>query len=521
MVAGKAPRMLAYLGAAAPKCDPARPTWRLDGVLFHTSAQLNDAQAAHSIRIHAPCRTSVALREQAGHFNHHSVPSPPGCASPAISLERDIMSFSRKAAFRRISPILLAALAGAGAVAWQAPAAAQGKKTEKPAKANYSKGFVAAYKPVETLAAAPAPDYAAIKAAIPGVVTAAETPDDKMAAGRLLFSVGQKSKDNAAMIQGADLVIASGKADATALGQFNMVAAQLSFNDGQYAKARTYLEGAMAAGYTDNDPELLLAETYFGEKQYPTGLKFLADKVAARKAAGQPVPEAWVKRGLAVAYNNKLNAEANRWALDYARDYPSQTSWGDAISIAINNGKYQPAEMLDLLRLARVTNTIRTGGLYLEYVDAADPRKLPAEVNAVLAAGLAAKMIDGNQQFIKDARDTADKRIAADKAELPKMVAEANAPGASLVTIMATADTLLSYSRWAEAETLYAKAATMPGANVPLALTRQGIAQVQQGKHAKAQATFAKVTGVRQPIADLWALYAAQKTSPASATVTG
>lgn len=431
------------------------------------------------------------------------------------------MSFSRKAAFRRISPILLAALAGASAVAWQAPAVAQSKKAEKPAKANYSKGFVAAYKAVETLAAAPAPDYAAIKAAIPGVVTAAETPDDKLAAGRLLFSVGQKSKDNAAMIQGADLVIASGKADPTALGQFNMVAAQLSFNDGQYAKARTYLEGAMAAGYTENDPELLLAETYFGEKQYAPGLKFLADKVAARKAAGQPVPEAWVKRGLAVAYNNKLNAEANRWALDYARDYPSETSWGDAISIAINNGKYQPAEMLDLLRLARVTNTIRTGGLYLEYVDAADPRKLPAEVNAVLAAGLAAKKIDGNQQFIKDARATADARIAADKADLPSLVRDANASGAQLVTVMAAADTLLSYSRWAEAETLYAKAAAMSGANVPLALTRQGIAQVQQGKHAEAQATFAKVTGVRQPIANLWALYAAQKAAPAaSATVT-
>ena len=51
---------------------------------------------------------------------------------------------------------------------------------------------------------------------------------------------------------------------------------------------------------------------------------------------------------------------------------------------------------------------------------------------------------------------------------------------------------------------------------MPLVLTRQGIAQVQQGKHADAQATFAKVTGVRQPIANLWGLYAAQKASPAA-----
>ena len=184
----------------------------------------------------------------------------------------------------------------------------------------------------------------------------------------MIFSVGQKSKDDAAMLQGAEMLIASGRADAATVGQFNMVAAQLAYNSKQYAKARTFLEGAIAAGYTENDPELLLAEAYFAENQFAPGLNYLSDKIAARKAAGQPVPEGWVKRGLAIAYNNKLSAEASRWALDYARDYPSEASWGDAISILINTNSYQPAEMLDLLRLARATNTIRTGGLYLEYV---------------------------------------------------------------------------------------------------------------------------------------------------------
>lgn len=436
------------------------------------------------------------------------------------------MSFSRKAALRRfLSPFLLAAVAGMTATAWQAPAAAQGKKApapaQAPAKADYSKGFVVAYKPIEAAANAVAPDYAAIKAQLPSLIAAAQTPDDRAVTGRMIYTLGVKTEDNAAMLQGAEMVIASGKADATSLGQFNMVAAQLSYNNKQYAKARTFLEGAIAAGYTNNDPELMLAETYFAETQHAQGLKFLSDKIAARKAAGQPVPEGWVKRGLAIAYNNKLAADANRWALDYARDYPSDVSWGDAISIAINNGKYEPAEMLDILRLARATNTIRTGGLYLEYLDAADPRKLPAEVNAVVAAGVAAKMISADTPAIKEVKAVADARIAGDRTDLPALVRDANASGARLVTVMAAADTLLSYNRGAEAEALYVKAAAMPGANVPLALTRQGIAQVQQGKHADAQATFAKVTGVRQPIANLWGLYAAQKAAPAtSAAVT-
>jgi hypothetical protein len=320
------------------------------------------------------------------------------------------------------------------------------------------------------------------------------------------------------------MVLASGKADPTTVGQFNFVAGQLAYNLKDYAKARAYTEAAIKAGYTDNDPQLMLAEAYFAENQFAPGLKVLSDAIAARKAAGQPVPEAWVKRGLATAYSNDLAADAHQWALMYARDFPSQASWGDAIAIAVNTGNYQPAEMLDLLRLARRTNTLRTRAMVLEYVDAADARKLPNEVVTVLDAGVAAKLVDNNLQLVKDARTVAASRIAADKAELPALQRDANAAGAKLVTVMAAADTLLSYGKAAEAEALYAKAATMPGANVPLVLTRMGIAQVDQGEYADAQATFAKVQGARLQIANLWALHAAQKaggttTATASTTV--
>ena len=51
----------------------------------------------------------------------------------------------------------------------------------------------------------------------------------------------------------------------------------------------------------------------------------------------------------------------------------------------------------------------------------------------------------------------------------------------------------------------------MPGVNTPLVLTRLGIAQLDQGKRAEAEATFEKVQGVREPIADLWAVYSTQQ----------
>lgn len=422
------------------------------------------------------------------------------------------MSFSRKAALRRVlSPLAFLAVAGVGTVGVHAPAMAQKKKEQAAPKASYSKEFIAAYKPVEAQANAAGADFNALKASVPTFTAAATTPDDKAAAGRMVLMIGQKTNDHALALQGLEMVLASGRADPATLGQYNFAAGQFAYNLKDYAKARTYTEAAIKAGYTQNDPQLMLAESYFAEKQYVPGLKVLSDAIAARKAAGQPVPEAWVKRGFATAYTSNQPAEAHKWALMYARDFPSATSWGDAIAVAVNTGNYANAEMLDLLRLARRTDALRTKAMYLEYIDAADARKLPNEVVAVLDAGLAAKLIDNNVQLVKDARTVAASRIAADKAELPALQRDANAAGAKLVTVMAAADTLLSYGKSADAEKLYAKAAAMPGANVPLVMTRLGIAQVDQGKFADAQATFGKVQGPRQQIANLWSLYAAQK----------
>lgn len=433
------------------------------------------------------------------------------------------MVFRRNTLARRIlSPVALAAVASLGTVAWQAPAVAQkkGDKKDQPAaaKANYSKEFVAAYKPMEPLVNSATPDIAALKAGVPAIVAAATTPDDKMAAGRMLFTVGQKSNDMALSLQGAEMVLASGKADPKLQGQFSFVAAQFAYNLKDYPKARTHVQNAINAGYTDNDPEVLLAETYFAEKQYAEGLRYLTSAVEARKAAGKPASEAMIERGWKVAYQNKLNADARKWALMHVADYPSQTTWGNAVAIAINTGQYDRPEMLDLLRLARRTDGLRAKALYLEYIDAADARKLPSEVMAVIDAGLASKVIDSSIPLVKDARTVATTRMAADKAELPALIADANKPGAKLVTVMAAADTTLSYGRNAEAEKLYAKALTLPGANADMVLTRMGIAQLDQGKTAEARATFAKVKGNRQSIAELWSLHAAQKAGPATAT---
>ncbi|WP_133365337.1 hypothetical protein [Qipengyuania sediminis] len=425
-----------------------------------------------------------------------------------FSLRRTAKPLARHLA----SPLALAAVAALGLAGAHAPAAAQKKEKPAPAaKANHSKEFIAAYRSFETLSKAATPDVAAMRAALPGLLAAAKTPDDRHVAGQAHVQVGNTAKDPALQLAGLETMLASGRADPARVGALTFAAAQLAYQGKDYDKTRTYAQKAIELGHTQGDPQLFVAESYFAQNRQAEGLQYLSDMIAAQRNAGKPVSEAVLKRALAVAYNAKLYPQARELSIAYARDFPNQTSWGDAIAIAINSGRFQPPEMLDLLRLARQTKTMRTDQQYLEYVETADARRLPAEVLAVIDEGVAARQLNGNQQFIKDARALANARLKTDRTELAAFQRDAQAPNAKLVTVMAAADTLLSYGRYAEAEALYARAATMPGANQPLVMTRLGIAQAGQGKYEPAKASFDKVDGPRKQIADLWALYVTQR----------
>lgn len=430
-----------------------------------------------------------------------------------------------RSASKRSSTLALAFALAASTVftgtVLEAPAHAQ----DKPAKADYSKGFIAAYTPVNENVSGEAPDYSTATAAVPGLVAAVETADDRHAAGSIIYSVGTKSSSDQLMVQGLDLMLASGKVAPEQLGQFNWLSYQLNDRLGNTAAARKGLEGAIAANYTieaqmadgtarqlgAEDMHRMIADLYFDAEDYPTGFAYLDEQMAARQAAGQPVPEAWVKHAFVTAYNNEMTEQAREYSLLYVVEHPTKTSWGDAIAVMLNSTRYEYPEILDILRLSRRTETFRDASMYTEYIEAADPRKFPGEVLAVIDEGFASGLLDRTDPYVTESRAEAERRIQADKNDLPELATDARAGNATLVTVMAAGDTFLSYDRAAEAEEFYTKALTMPGVDTQLVLTRLGIAQLDLGKHAEAEATFKKVQGAREPIANLWAVYTTQQ----------
>lgn len=383
------------------------------------------------------------------------------------------------------------------------------KKSEKPA---YSPEFVAAFTPLQGVVNAEGGDIASISGQFPGLIALATTPDEKIAAGGLVYNAGAKTGDQAMQLKGMKLMLESGKVEPEQVGRYSFIAYQLGNAQGDFATSRSYLQQAIDAGFTTENVskpimQIAMAESFISEKRFAEGLDYLSNAIKQAKAEGGVIEESWYRRGLSVGYNNEVVPQVYDFVSGWVVDYPSPTNWRDAVNIARNLNNYAAPEMLDLLRLSLRVDGLQSKQEYIDYVEAADPRRLPKEVKQVIDLGYSNGRVSRDDMYLADSLKTANARISSDQAELPALERDASAANAALRTVIAAGDAFLSYGQYAKAETFYTKALGMPGVDTNTALTRLGIAQTELGKYDQARETFSKVSGARAPIAKLWTAY--------------
>lgn len=424
--------------------------------------------------------------------------------------------------------LVLAATGGLAATALEQPAhAAKKVKKEEERKAEYSKEFIAAYTPVNEIMSSETPDYAAAKALVPALVANTSSADEKRATGGTLLTLGSKSGDDAMRAQGIEMMLDSGLLEPDNIGQLNFALYQHYRELGNIAKARAALEGAIDVDYSfaanmddgsqrtiaTAEMQRMIADLYFGADQTAQGLAYVSETIAAYEAAGTKAPEQLIRVGISNAYENDMGAESAKLVAKLAESYPTDTVWGDAIIVTLNANNYNNNDALDLLRLSRRMNVYNDTRVLSEYVEYLDPRRYPGEVVAVIDEGFKLSTVDATDPYLIEARKDAAGRVATDKGDLAGLAADARASGATLKTLVVAGDTFLSYDQPADAEEFYTKALGMSGVETPMVLTRLGIAQYDQGKYAEAIETFKKVDGARRDLANLWAIYTAQKSA--------
>ena len=411
------------------------------------------------------------------------------------------------------------ALAGGATVvtaAVSSPALAQRNgREQQPQQQTLSADFQKVYQPVAD-ATNTSGDLAAAKAGVPALLAGVKTPYDRFHAGNILVQLGSKAQDKALQKQGLELMIASGQATPADTGLFRYFLGGLALDAKDYAGARRELEASLAAGFQGDaakkqDPWGLIAESYFEEGQTAQGLDYLKGAIAQRTAAGQPVTESWLLRGLKVAYDARLADKATEWSALLVANSPSEQNWLQALQVvnALNNPDRQA--QLDLLRLMALTNSLKDPKDVAKYIEAADPRIMSNEVGRVLDNAVQAGLFARTDPYYTQIKGVIDPRMQTDRAEAPNLAATARKAGSPGTEGQAAGDVFMSLGSYAEAEEMYKLALERGGIDRDRALTRIGIAQVHQNKLAEARATFGQVSGNRAAIARMWTAYIESK----------
>ena len=383
-----------------------------------------------------------------------------------------------------------------------APALAAQETPAQPAapQIKLSKGAAKAVQ--ELQAAVNANDFASVPAKAAAASAVAKTPDDQYAIAQLQLRAAIAQKNDAATASALEAMLATGRTPPGSIGNLRLNLGKLKYAAKDYAGASTQLEAVIAAEPNNADALVLLAETRNAQGRTADAVPLLQKAIAARTAAGQPVPKDWSRRAVAFAYNSK-SGDASEMALQMAKSDPSPTNWRDAIRIYIESNKIADADLIDVYRLQRAAGALKGEADYFRYANGASVKGLPGEAKAVLDEGFASNSIKKTAPAFSGLYPAVSGKVAADKASLPGAEKSALAAAAARPA-MVTGDAYLGYGEYAKAAALYRAALTKSGADKDLINLRLGIALARSGDKAGATAAFNAVSGSRAAVAKLW-----------------
>ena len=421
--------------------------------------------------------------------------------------------------FRSMPATAMAAVLGCALMATATPAAAQKKekpKKEEAAKGKQltaSKGFAPALKKMTD--ANSAKDAAALQAALTEAQASASTPDDKYLVGFYQLQLGILGKDQALQGQGLDVMLESGLTPAENIGVYNFYSGNFAYGAKNYTKAIQRLEAAKAAGSTESALAPMLMDSYLNAGQIDKGWEIAQAGIASARAAGtKPSEELFVRPAQAFQKAKRTNEMLDVLTMR-VQDYPTPATWRNTLYILLQQSGGDKELNLDILRLMRATNSMTQRPEYLEYAGLATEAGYPGEVVALIKHGQDSGAIPKTDAHFGGILESQTPRATADAAAV---AADATKP-ATLTNpkaARATADALVGNGDAAKAIPLY-QAALAASPTDAVIQYRLGVAQALAGQSDAAVASFAKVQGNRQRLAQLWTVRAKAGAAPAAA----
>jgi tetratricopeptide (TPR) repeat protein len=349
-------------------------------------------------------------------------------------------------------------------------------------------------------------DFANVPAKVAAAQAVASTKEDRYLIGELQLKAALAAKDNAAIAAGIDVVANSGYLGAKAVGDLYTSLGSTFYNNKQYPQAQAAYQKALALDPSNADAPALLGEAYFAQGNKAEAAAAFHRAIQAKLAAGQKPDENLLKRATVVAYEGEspLAVELGR---QWAGSYPSPDSWRNSIAIYRNLSHPDVEGTLDLLRLMQATGAMTTPGDYGLFARAAAEQNNFNEAQAVIDAGIAAKLVDPASSEFRDVVQGLKSKPKATAADL----AIATKTAQSGMALLRIGDRYYAMGNYAKAVELYRMSMGKTGVDADVANLHIGMALARAGDKAGATTALNAVKGPRADIAKFWLTYVNQR----------
>ena len=353
-------------------------------------------------------------------------------------------------------------------------------------------------------------NYAAAATALTAAQSAARSGNARYLASALQLRLGIETGNLGLQSSAIDAMIASGAVPAAELPQLYRNQAALLQSAGKLDQAEASLSRYVELAPNDAEAIAALAQIKTGRKKVGEALPLFGRAIALRRAAGQPVPESWYRRGASLALMNQFAPQALPFARDLVVAYPPPVNWRDAVLVYRDAARPDPEAMLDAWRLVRAAKALAGECDYLHFAQALIAAGHHSEAKSVLDEGVAARMVNPAEATFKELIASSGKAAAAGRAGLAaRQTAAMAAPTGTLAA--SAGDAFLAAGDYAKAAELYRAALAKGSVDPNLVNSRLGIALASAGQRAEAEAAFRAVTGPRAELASLWLALVAQR----------
>jgi tetratricopeptide (TPR) repeat protein len=348
-------------------------------------------------------------------------------------------------------------------------------------------------------------DYANLPAKLAAAQAVASTADDKYAIGQLQLKAAVAQNDTASMGAAVDTIANSGYVDVATSSKLYASYGTTLYNAKQFPQSAAAFQKAASLDPKNIEVYTLLGESKFAQGQKAEAAADFQRAIQMQTAGGQKPDEKLLKRAVGVAYEARTPL-AVELARSWVSAYPSPESWRNSIAIYRNMNHPDVEGTLDLLRLMQATGAMTNPGDYALFAEAAADQGNFNEAQAVIDAGVAAKVVDTSSAQFKDIVNGLKGKQKASAADLEAAVKMS--PNA--MNLLRIGDRYYGMGDYAKAAEIYRQVLTKAGADKEVTNLHLGFALARAGDKAGATAALNAVSGPRADIAKYWLLYVQQ-----------